>query len=231
MVTYRLQGVSVPESNASIGSSTTRSQQPILIGVPCDSLHCCLMVTKLGQSRLCVHVPDEQFVVIPSTRQLLAVEWPFQTANFLFVSDVLVSQAIPSSHVSWHDGSVPWTSGNYRSIPWNGADPSEVASLAPDHLAVICIPYLSVSAIGSNGEMLTSIAPSHARYRVVSGEFAQFFDLRSASTPNVDRSVEADSKDVVCSPVHQIEVEVVLEVWCVKDFVRCFNDFARLAPL
>ena len=76
--------------------------------------------------------------------------------------------------------------------------------MASDHLAVIGVPDLRVSAIGSNSEMLTSIAPSHARNRVVSGKFAQFFDLRSASTPNVDRSVEADSKDVVCSPVHQI---------------------------
>lgn len=178
-----------------------------------------------------MHVPNEQFVVIPSTCELLTVKWPFQAANFLFVSDMFVGQAIPSSHVSWHDGSVPWTCGNNGSVPWNGADPSEVASLASDHLAVIGVPDLSVSAIGTNSEMLTFIAPSYTRDRVVSGEFAQFFDLRSASTPNVDRSVEADSKDVVCSPVHQIQVEVVLEVWCVKYFVRCFDDFARLAPL
>lgn len=54
--------------------------------------------------------------------------------------------------------------------------------------------------------------------------------LAGAGAPQVDAGAQPHAEHVQRRPVHQVEVEVVLELWSVQNFERNFGYFARGFP-
>lgn len=49
--------------------------------------------------------------------------------------------------------------------------------------------------------------------------------LTRTSTPQVNTSPKANAEDVKRGPVHQVQVEVVLQLWGIQHFERNLGDF------
>jgi len=54
--------------------------------------------------------------------------------------------------------------------------------------------------------------------------------LAGARTPQVDTCTQSNAEHIQRGPVHEVEVEVVLELWSIQDFERYFGYFARRFP-
>lgn len=121
-VIYWLKGMSVPETDASIGCSSTSGEETRLVGIPSDSFDGCLMLTKLGNGLLTMKIPNHQFIVICSTSKLLSIWWPFQSANLLLMAYMFCDDAVFGSEVATVDGPVSWPSADNWTIPGNRAD-------------------------------------------------------------------------------------------------------------
>jgi hypothetical protein len=61
-----LKSVCVPETNATIGSTSTSGKKTSLVGVPCDCFDSSLMLAELGGSLFASIVPYHKFVVVAS---------------------------------------------------------------------------------------------------------------------------------------------------------------------
>ena len=78
--------------------------------------------------------------------------------------------------------------------------------------------------------MLASVAPADTCYELAIfwWNFAEFLYLWCAGAPNVYSSVQADSKDVLWAPIHQIQVKIIFKLGCVKHLERHFVYLAKL---
>lgn len=79
--------------------------------------------------------------------------------------------------------------------------------------------------------MIAFVAPANTGDLVVTENFAELLHLRGAGAPHVHGLVESDCKDVRGAPVDQVQVEVILELWCIQHFVRHLVDPARFAEV
>jgi hypothetical protein len=93
------------------------------------------------------------------------------------------------------------------------------------------IPNLSVTLISPYGQMLASIAPANARDGVIGWQLCQLLDLGGACAPDIDSAIEAHGQYVLATPVHQVEVEIILELRGIENLKWRLVDFARLLAL
>lgn len=54
--------------------------------------------------------------------------------------------------------------------------------------------------------------------------------LASAGAPEVDAGSQADTEDVEGGPVHQVEIEVILQLWSIKHLEGDLRDLTRGFP-
>ena len=87
-------------------------------------------------------------------------------------------------------------------------------------LTMIDVPDLRLAIVCADGQMITCVAPADACNLVIAHNFTQFFNLGRTSTPNVNGFVKTDGEYVGRAPVDQIQVEVVLQLRRVQNFVR-----------
>lgn len=77
--------------------------------------------------------------------------------------------------------------------------------------------YLQVALLSADREKVAALRPLDGRDRVVVGaEIAELHHLAVAGAPQVDAGAESHGEHVLRGPVHQVQVEVILELWRVK---------------
>ena len=123
---HRLKRVSVPEADMAISSTTTCRQETILVRRPADSLHCSCVLVEFHDWFIRVKVPNHELVVIATRSELLVVKRPLQPANFLLMACHLLEVLTWSTKISLQDVAVATASANYRLVPGNGADSTNV---------------------------------------------------------------------------------------------------------
>ena len=96
---------------------------------------------------------------------------------------------------------------------------------------MVDVPYLGLSMVSADSEMVAFVAPANASDLVVGHNFAELLHLRSAGAPYVNCLVEPNSENVCGAPVDQIQVEIILKLWCIQHFVWHFVDPTWLAKV
>ena len=145
-----LESMRVPKSYAFISGTTTCCKQSCLIWIPSYSFHCSLVFTELCKWLVRWKVPYHQLIVITPTGKLCSIEWPFESANFSFMTFVLVCDWVSNSEISAQNHSISWASANSRSIPWNCTYSINVTSDSSHFFERCGIPYLCISRFSSN---------------------------------------------------------------------------------
>lgn len=69
----------------------------MLVGRPGHCLYCCNVVCEFYQGLGEVRVPDQQSVIVASGAELLLIDRPFQTADFLLVAVELLDVCVLGS--------------------------------------------------------------------------------------------------------------------------------------
>lgn len=123
-----LKSMSVPESNTSVGGTSTSGKKTCLIWIPCNGFDRSIMLTKFSLSLLWVQVPNHKFVIISSTCQLLSIKWPFKSANFLFMACMSMSNWILNSQIPTQNHPISGPSTDCWSIPGDRADSASMTS-------------------------------------------------------------------------------------------------------
>jgi len=93
-------------------------------------------------------------------------------------------------------------------------------------LGLVDVPNLNDSTVRANGEMLPSLGPTHRGHLVAWAKVMQLRHLAVACRPDVDAVGETDCQVVGRRPVDQVQVEIVLESWRIKNFVGNLGDLA-----
>lgn len=194
----------IPKSYASVGSAAASGKETRLIRTPSYGFNGCLMLREFCNRLITVPVPDHEFIIVASTRQLLAVVGPFEPTNLLLMAYVLVRHAVLNAEVAAEDEFVFRASAYDRSIPCNGTYPLLMLVQASYLLTVIDVPDLRLAVVGADGQMIALVAPADARDFIVTNYFAELLHLRGAGAPNIDCFVEADCENVCGAPVDQI---------------------------
>lgn len=226
-----LQGVRVPKSDAAVRSAAAGREQARLIGIPGDGLDCCLMLRELGDRLIAVPVPYHESVVVATTGKLLPVIRPLQPTHLLFMARIVMGYAVLHPQVAAEHHLVLGAGAQSRAVPGDGAYTLMMLAQAADLLSVVDVPYLGLALISTYGQVIAFVAPANTGDLVVTENFAELLHLRGAGAPHVHGLVESDCKDVRGAPVDQVQVEVILELWCIQHFVRHLVDPARFAEV
>lgn len=80
---------------------------------------------------------------------------------------------------------------------------------------------------GDPGGLSYPLYPTDAGDRIIL-EVTQFVDAACERIPHVHGAAETDAQNIAATPIHQVEVKVVLEVGGVKYFVGDLVHVARL---
>ena len=110
-----------------------------------------------------VKVPYHEFVIIATRSELLVVERPLQTANFLLVPSHFGKMRAWCSQISLQNSAVTATSAHNRLVPSDGTHTSDMTMQIADKPVVLGIPNLSVARMSSNSEVSTLLSPSNRR--------------------------------------------------------------------
>ncbi len=85
------------------------------------------------------------------------------------------------------------------------------------------VPDLDVTLERADGEIVSFVYPAERGDLVMLAQIAQLGYLGRLCAPKVHTRPQPDAEDVGRAPVHKVEVEVVRQVWCVEDPVRCLG--------
>lgn len=97
-----------------------------------------------------MHVPNEQFVVVASTSQLLVVEAPLEPTDLLLMLGVLNNNVVLDSYVSEQDSPIPRSCCDRRSVPGTCTYSACVRSKCPDELHLVRVPDLRGAVLETN---------------------------------------------------------------------------------
>mmetsp|Transcript_45852 Transcript_45852/g.139263 ORF Transcript_45852/g.139263 Transcript_45852/m.139263 type:complete len:444 (+) Transcript_45852:221-1552(+) len=216
----------VPEADAPIGRTTPGSQESVLVGTPRDRLDGGGVLGEAvdGTAGVILDVPHEELVVVPAGRQVgrgRLVRGPLQTAHLLLVAGEAGRVGSAGPHVPQVNHTVPAAGGEGGAGPGEGTDAGAVAGHGTDRAALDGIPDLDLAAVGTDGEVGASLGPGYGRDDVVVlGEVAQLGDLGGARGPEVDARAEADCQNIQGRPIHEVQVEIILERRSVEHLER-----------
>ena len=116
-------------------------------------------------------------------------------------------------------------------IPGDGANATLVAAHRLQQLVLRCIPDLQFTRVRAYSKQGSVAGPLDASDPVLGANVAQLGDLAVLSGPEVDAGAEADRQDVLRGPVHQVEVEIVLQAWRIEHLKRLLRNHSLLAIL
>ena len=225
----RLASQGVPETDASIGCSSTTTHGAMLVRWPSNGLHCSNMLIELG---LWLHIvglaPYHQFVIITSRGKLLLIWTPFKPTNFLFVSLKFGEIIFLHSWVSMENALISWSTAQKRVVPGDASNSSVVTVELSDHLLFDNIPILENSSTGTDSQVFSIVWPRDTCDLVLRSKIIKLSDFRSSCRPKVNTRSEAHCKDVSAGPIHQVQIIIILESWCIEHFEGSLLDFPLL---
>jgi len=99
-----------------------------------------------------------------------------------------------------------------------------VASHRLDALVLDRVPDLQLSRVRPHGKEAAISGPLHARYAVIGPDVAQLSDFAVHSRPKIDTGAEANGEDILCGPVDQVQIEIILEARGVQYFKWLLRD-------
>ena len=111
-------------------------------------------------------------------------------------------------------------------VPRYGADATVVSSHSLDKFVLGCIPNLEFSGVSSNCEESTISGPLNRCHSVVGPNVTELGHLAVVGRPEVDTGAQAYSKDVLCRPVDEIKIEIVLKAWCVENLKWLLGNYS-----
>ena len=91
--------------------------------------------------------PNEQLVVVAAGSQLLVIEAPLETADFLAMAYETSKVVAGTSNVPMENASVAAARGQEAAVPGNGTNAAFVAFKRLDHLAFNCVPNLELAHV------------------------------------------------------------------------------------
>ena len=229
-LTEERSGEGIPESNFHIRRSTTARKNPMLMRIPRDSLDRSDMLRKAIHGRFAHFIPNEKLVVVPTTRELILLNVPLESAHFLSMTDELRDVLFSCSDVAMVDESIVRARSENRFVPGECSDARFVPSHRTDNALLFGVPDLNASGFRSDCEMRTlfvgqfhrdqpdtrctdSLNPAETSDRICTalvGEIAEFRDFTRVRAPQIDAGTESDAENVRRGPVDEIEVVVVL---------------------
>ena len=139
------------------------------------------MLVELNNWLVRVEVPDHELVIIATRSELLVVERPLQTANFLFVPRHFGKMRPRSSQVSLQDSAITATSTHDRLVPGDGAHSTIMAMQVANMPVVLGVPNLSNARVRSNSEVGALLSPSDRCDLIRFGHLTKFLDSLIAS--------------------------------------------------
>mmetsp|Transcript_22852 Transcript_22852/g.59615 ORF Transcript_22852/g.59615 Transcript_22852/m.59615 type:complete len:209 (+) Transcript_22852:1596-2222(+) len=186
--------------------------------------------------RLCVRcLPHKQLVVVSTRSQVLFIRRPLQSAHFLLVAKELLLEQRGRPGVPLQNPSVTRPARQRVAIPRQRTHSTGVAHHRSDLLTPVSVPDLHNAAVGPDGKVRAPSDPLDTRNKVgrvrqIAPQVAQLGHLGGACAPEVNARAEADAKHILRRPVHQVEVEVVLQVGGIQHFERHLRDLPGHLP-
>lgn len=116
-------------------------------------------------------------------------------------------------------------------IPGDSTNATLVAAHRLQQLVLRCIPDLQFTRVGAYSKKGSVAGPLDASDAVLGANIAQLGDLAVLSRPEVNAGAEADRQDVLRGPVHQVEVEIVLQARRIEHLKRLLRNHSLLAIL
>jgi hypothetical protein len=142
---------------------------------------------------LCVVVdrPHGQFVVVPTSCELLLVVGPFETTNFLFM--ILQGRIIIIllSQITVQYSFVLRSRTNSIRRTSNCAHTPFVALHRADELTLVDVPHLDHPAVGADGEVLAALRPTDRGHTVAHTQVVQLGHFAASGGPDVDATGQA----------------------------------------
>lgn len=94
-----------------------------------------------------------------------------------------------------------------------------------------CIPYLNGALVSPYSQVCATLRPTDGTNGVVRPQIAELGDLAAACIPQVDAIPQSDGEDIVRGPIHEVEVEVVLQCGRVQHLVGRPGDLPGAGAL
>jgi len=101
----------------------------------------------------------------------------------------------------------------------------------PNNLPHTCIPYLRLSLIRPNRQMLSTITPAHTGNRVLLLSLAQLLNLLITSRPYIHRPTQPHCQYILTTPIHKVQIEIIRELWSIQYFKGHFIYFPLLMAI
>ena len=153
---------------------------------------------------------------------------PSESTDFLFVPPEMLDETGLGAHVPHQNLLILGATGDHGSRPGTRTDPV----VMPTHTAhlhlLLHVPDLHLSIIGSDREMGALLGPSDASDSVPLAEVDQLTDAGSIGVPDIDLLAQGHRQSIRHRPVHQVQVEVILQVRRVNYFVGRRSYLANL---
>mmetsp|Transcript_6871 Transcript_6871/g.29275 ORF Transcript_6871/g.29275 Transcript_6871/m.29275 type:complete len:268 (+) Transcript_6871:1464-2267(+) len=174
--------------------------------------------------------PHKELIVVPARREFAIVVRPLQAAHLALVSDELARELLGRAHVALQDVPVAAPRGERGRAPRQRPDARAVPAHHAHLLALVGVPDLHLALVGAHRQVRASLRPGHGAHGVARPEVAQLRDAARARAPQVHARPQPHRQHVVRRPVHQVQVEVILQRRRVQHLERRPRDFARRAP-
>jgi hypothetical protein len=137
-----------------------------------------------------------------------------------------LSKFLRTAHISNYNRLV-LASWSYQWVtPSTSANSMTVLFIRLDHLLVLDVPDLYSSIKCADTQVFSLLTPSNRSDHAVICKTDQLCHTFSVSVPDVHWSVKCYSKSIFCWPVHQIQIEVIAEVWRIKNSKRLSRNFS-----
>ena len=95
--------------------------------------------------------------------------------------------------------------------PRYGAYPTIMSGQCPRHFALLSVPNLKISRLCSHSEGGPITGPLHTRDSIIGPNVAQLCHFAIRGIPHVNAGAKTHSEGVLGGPIHQIEVEIILQ--------------------
>lgn len=157
--------------------------------------------------------PYTELVVVAPRGQLLLIVGPFEPTHFLPMGLQTAERVCLLSQVPLQDRLVFGARTQNTIAPGYATYSSLVSLEHSEEFLLVDVPDLHDAAIRPNREVLSPLAPADGGHGVPGAacQLVKLGHLAIAGGPDIDAIGEADSQVVGRGPVHQIQVEVVLE--------------------
>ncbi len=149
----------VPEANLAIGNPATTSQKIALVRRPSECLDSRAVVLDVEARSALTNVPNAKLVVVAARSQLLPVQTPLQTANFVCVSLHLVDHVVCNTNIMVQNHGVTAARSENWSVPGKGPHAGAMAAHGA-HLALrLAVPNLNDAVVGADSEVVALLSP------------------------------------------------------------------------